>query len=145
MTHWLNVQLAHGALPKIQASKRSMSARMAVGMAGAASSITMAPTTASTASVDSTADERTAGQSRLPVAFCFGVRRKAASRLSKPRTTASVTTQLKANQMPSARNASPQLHRSARRNAQSPRNTPVTRKASGTMRIGPVSSRTGSR
>ena len=71
-------RLAQGALPKIHASKSNMIARMTVARAGAASSNTMAPTTARMASSDSIAEDRIAGHNRLPPSFCLGVRRKAA-------------------------------------------------------------------
>src|SRR2546423_13551910 len=124
-------KLAQGALANTQPSKSSMMARIPVAIAGAAISMTTAPTMAAAATSDSKADDRIAGHSRRPPSFCLGVRKNAARPLHSPRTASRASTQLKANQIPIARKASPQEQRSARRSAHKPPRTPEARKGQG--------------
>ena len=66
-------------------------------------------------------------------------------RASRPRTSASATVQLRANQTRRARTASPQLSSPLRRMAQTARNSPKIKKSSGITSTAPVIWRTGRR
>src|SRR5262249_55879877 len=139
-------KLAQGALEYTIASHSSRIASTIVptdpmdkvdSVGAITATIATAAAPASTAIADSARDERIACHTDWP-SLRLGVRKKAASRRTRPLRHASETTQLSANQQRRQRTASPMLQWDVVRIAQSARPTPVTRNTRGTSASGPM-------